>query len=356
MNKDDSQFHYMKQFLGGNTAHRQNVPQPGTYKDKFVRGSRSEKPQAPGSVRAMPEADPPKPETASFQSQFMKMQRVDKKSKERPPKKKSPKTRIDTPEMAHATEKPASPSDKDDGNRSFQGILGRLEIKRSRYAGHELPSLSKRVEKQLIANNIQLSLIEGHLITSNRSVKSVYISSSFFGEGRTLTSISVAYSLACFNQKKVLLVETNERNPSLQSLFSASTNMNIQRLLEENAPPEEEILPTAYPNFFLLPAREKRPLVHLDKFIQVVDGLKQEFDYLIIDGKPILSSSDFFKLSSCLDGVIIVVECEKTKWEVVQNIEEKIARTQVPYRGIILNKRKFYMPGGIYKLLTRRYL
>lgn len=245
------------------------------------------------------------------------------------------------------------------GDRSspcFEGLFKRLAAIRGKYAESELPCLSPKFEKQLSSNTFQLNLIEGHLIIDNKPVKSVYISSSFFGEGRTFGAISVAYALACLNQKKVLLIDTNERNSSIHKHFKVTTDISIQDLLRQDGCPEDNIIPTFYPNLFLITAREKEPLVNFARLCQMIEGFKQVFDYIIIDGKPVLSSSDFFKLLPCLDGIVLVVECEKTKWEVVQNIEERINKTRIPYRGVILNKRKFYMPKSVYKLLSRRYL
>jgi len=49
-----------------------------------------------------------------------------------------------------------------------------------------------------------------------------------------------------------------------------------------------------------------------------------------------------------------VVECEKTKWEVVQLAQGKLKQAGVQHIGVVLNKRKYYLPSSVYRLLSKR--
>ena len=56
-------------------------------------------------------------------------------------------------------------------------------------------------------------------------------------------------------------------------------------------------------------------------------------------------------LVSQVDGVILVVEAEKTRWQVALNVKEKILQHGGNLLGVVFNKRQFYIPNFIYKYL-----
>ncbi len=83
-------------------------------------------------------------------------------------------------------------------------------------------------------------------------------------------------------------------------------------------------------------------------FARVIRDLASHHDYLVMDGDSVLASSDVWVLGKHFDGVLLVVECERTKWEVVDLSREKISRAGGTVLGVILNKRKYYVPKAFY--------
>lgn len=81
------------------------------------------------------------------------------------------------------------------------------------------------------------------------------------------------------------------------------------------------------------------------------DSIIEEFDFILINLPANLLSSDFLLLSNKTDGVIILVEAEKTRWHVVEHLSNKIKNQGVNVLGVLLNKRKFYVPKILYKFL-----
>jgi len=53
-------------------------------------------------------------------------------------------------------------------------------------------------------------------------------------------------------------------------------------------------------------------------------------------------------LAGQVDGVVLVAECEQTKWEILALCKEKLGRLGGQVLGVILNKRQFYIPGALY--------
>jgi len=79
--------------------------------------------------------------------------------------------------------------------------------------------------------------------------------------------------------------------------------------------------------------------------------LKQRFDLVLVDSLPAAVSSDGLAISSKVDGVILVMEAETTRWPVAENLKDAIIRSGGKVLGVVFNKRRYYIPGFIYKRL-----
>lgn len=81
------------------------------------------------------------------------------------------------------------------------------------------------------------------------------------------------------------------------------------------------------------------------------DSLRQKYDLVLVDSSSASSSPDGIEISRGVDGVILVVEAEKTRWQVVENLKEKIENSGGNILGMVFNKRRFYIPESIYQRL-----
>jgi len=81
------------------------------------------------------------------------------------------------------------------------------------------------------------------------------------------------------------------------------------------------------------------------------ERLRQRFDLVLVDSLPAATSADGLAISAKVDGVILVVEAETTRWPVVQTLKDSILRSGGKVLGIVLNKRRYYIPDSIYKRL-----
>lgn len=87
---------------------------------------------------------------------------------------------------------------------------------------------------------------------------------------------------------------------------------------------------------------------HLNSFFE---KLKQQFDFILVDSPPVSVSAIGLALVHKVDGVVLVVEAEKTRWPVARRAKERIIKAQGNILGIIFNKRRYYIPSFIYKRL-----
>jgi Mrp family chromosome partitioning ATPase len=83
----------------------------------------------------------------------------------------------------------------------------------------------------------------------------------------------------------------------------------------------------------------------------MLNDLRDRFDFIIIDGAPLNGYSESFFLASKVDGVILVVEAERTKKQVIKKIKKELEWGPVNLLGVVLNKKKNYIPPALERFI-----
>lgn len=86
----------------------------------------------------------------------------------------------------------------------------------------------------------------------------------------------------------------------------------------------------------------------LRDLLQLLAG---QYRFVIIDGDPVYSSGDILTLSTQVDGVVLVVRSEETRWEVAQAAAQRLIQAEAKLIGSVFNARKYYMPKWVYDRL-----
>lgn len=82
---------------------------------------------------------------------------------------------------------------------------------------------------------------------------------------------------------------------------------------------------------------------------QFADALRSRFDMVVIDAPPLGSTWDSILISEIVDGIILVVEAETTRWQSIRNNMEQFGGNQEKILGAIFNKQRHYIPNFIYR-------
>jgi Mrp family chromosome partitioning ATPase len=83
----------------------------------------------------------------------------------------------------------------------------------------------------------------------------------------------------------------------------------------------------------------------------IVEALRAEFDYVLIDCPALRESNDILSLAPFVSGVILIVEADKTRRDQILNAEKSIEFARGKLIGHILNKRSYLVPEWIYRRL-----
>jgi Mrp family chromosome partitioning ATPase len=81
------------------------------------------------------------------------------------------------------------------------------------------------------------------------------------------------------------------------------------------------------------------------------ERLRQQYDYILIDAPALAAAPSATALSRLTDGVIMVVEAERTRWPVVKHSKEELERAGATVLGVFLNRRRYYIPRVLYDRL-----
>lgn len=214
--------------------------------------------------------------------------------------------------------------------------------------------LPKKLQTVLTKNSRELSTVEGNLLSAarDREVKTILVTSSTNFEGKTVSAIHMAYGLATETNAKVLLVDANLHSPKLYELFDVDSSPGLSDLFISKTEFSDVIRETEDKNLMIMPhGTEITNILDVFRskfFKEKLDFLRQNFDYVIFDGGSTLGSSDASVIAKHFDGVILVVECEKTRKEVFLQAKEKINNVGGHVLGTVLSKRKYHIPKILY--------
>lgn len=191
-------------------------------------------------------------------------------------------------------------------------------------------------------------------LNSGKKIKALLFSSCTRGEGTSTVLINFTTSLAA-DGDRVLLVDANLRNPSLHAAFHLERENGLTELLLNQRTLEEVIKETGVPNLSVITsgAFHPNPFVMCESSClnARVEDMKSNADWVLFDSPAITSCRDAASLAASMDGVILVVEAEKTRWEVAENARKSIKRGNGNVLGVVLNKRKYPIPNWVYKRL-----
>jgi Mrp family chromosome partitioning ATPase len=174
-------------------------------------------------------------------------------------------------------------------------------------------------------------------------------------EGTSTLAREFARTLAMRLGKSVLLLDADPELPTHHQAFNINITHGIKEVIKEGASIVEALYRVDETSLFVsvisINSTYGTDLFDSPKIDSVWEQLKKRFDVVVVDSPPGSSSPIGFAICRTVDGVIIVLEAEKTRWPVVVSIKKRIMQNGGNVIGVILNKRRFYIPDWIYRRL-----
>ncbi len=187
------------------------------------------------------------------------------------------------------------------------------------------------------------------------SVKTILITSPAHGGGSTTTATSFAKTMAQFCRLNVLLIDANLRSPRLHEIFNVEYNQGLGDLLTQEEDKASLFKKVGHGNLYLIPCGKKNsgPLAIFEsaRFDKTLKLMREKFDYVILDAPPVSGYAETKVMGKKVDGVILVIESGKTRKQVAIRAKQELEDAGAKVLGVILNRRKHYIPEWIYQRL-----
>ena len=187
-----------------------------------------------------------------------------------------------------------------------------------------------------IRTNIEYSNVD-------QNTKTILVTSSDKNEGKTTTVSNLAVSFANLN-KKVLIIDCDLRNPSIHKMFKLNNIYGLTDILAKDRAVDKCIQETELGNLYVLTSGAIPPnpaeILSSEKMKNLIEDLKNIYDYIFIDTPPIGLVTDAGVLSSFTDGVVLVVKSESVEKKYLEETKKKLDAVDARILGAILNSYK----------------
>jgi protein-tyrosine kinase len=176
-------------------------------------------------------------------------------------------------------------------------------------------------------------------IQAKSGLKTIAISSSLPGEGKTLTTMNLGLCYTHLPQQRVLLIDGDLRTCGLTSMLDHPSSPGLAEVLSGEVSPDEAIVATNQKNLFMLPAGTvSTPPPELftgPRWQEFMAHCSEMFKLVLIDTPPILPLSDFELISAACDGIVMVVRAHHGQRETLQKTAGAIDQKKL--LGVVFN-------------------
>lgn len=170
----------------------------------------------------------------------------------------------------------------------------------------------------------------------------IQISSSLPGEYKTTTSANLA-AVYKENGHKVVLVDCDLRKPKVHRATKLLNDVGLTNYLVDKISYEELIHTSEY-GFDVITAGEAVPYPHVvlnsKKFVDLLEKLKENYEYVIVDSPPVLLVTDSLILSEKVDTTLFVINQKIAKKSAVKEALQLLDQSKARVSGIILSNVK----------------
>ena len=184
-----------------------------------------------------------------------------------------------------------------------------------------------------LCTNIQLS---------GDKLKVISVTSVNPGEGKSTTSINIAWSFARAGYK-TLLIDGDIRNSVMSGVFKSREKITgLTEFLSGTTDLSHGLCDTNIENLFVVQSGSVSPnptaLLQSKNFNDMIETLRKYFDYIIVDTAPIGFVIDAAIITQKCDASILVTAMGEANKRDVQKAKQQLEQTGKPFLGVVLNK------------------
>lgn len=220
----------------------------------------------------------------------------------------------------------------------------------------------KNTNEKLLINDIRkkvtFSIVESYknirtnlmaLMTKN-DAKILAISSPNAAEGKSTTALNIAITVSQL-EKKVLIIDADTHRPTIHKKLKLENKYGLLNLLLDECDLEKALY---HHNDYLdvltsgTNAAKPSELLNSEKFTELLDDLRNKYDYIIVDTPPINPVSDALVIAQKVDVVVLVIRAFTTTHDAFKKALKSLNVLDIKVDGVIVNGSD-PRPKGYYK-------
>jgi protein-tyrosine kinase len=179
-------------------------------------------------------------------------------------------------------------------------------------------------------------------VRNEKRLKTVLVTSSISGEGKTFVVSNLAQSLVRQKDRRVLIIDADLRAPRQHVVLGAPKAPGLCEFLSGSADLLSTIQFGPIENLCLIPggstesAREPSDLLSGPEFKRLLDLVTPVFDWILIDTPPVVPVADPTMIAALCDGVLVVVKANATDFQLAQKACQEFQDKNLI--GVVLNR------------------
>src|SRR5215204_5638605 len=181
------------------------------------------------------------------------------------------------------------------------------------------------------------------LSTAGRAPKSLLVTSSLPGEGKTTTAVNTAISLAQTGAS-VVIIDADMRRPRLQSIFDMHGQLGLSSILSSDANEDDMLSMVRADQESGLSVLTSGPippnpaeLLGSDQMRRLIATLQANYTHVVVDSPPVSSFTDGVLISTMVDGVLLVVHGGRSSRHIVRRSKQLLSDVGAKIFGVVLN-------------------
>lgn len=216
------------------------------------------------------------------------------------------------------------------------GVVGSIPLDKER---RNEPAISFENENSAIAEAFRKLRTNLQFLAVDNPPRVIVVTSSMAEEGKTTTAINIALALA-EAEHNVVIVDGDLRRPRLATYLNVVGSVGFSTVLAGSASLGDVIQKTRFPGLSILSSGPVPPnpseLLGSQAAKNVIDELRSQYDFVIIDSSPLLAVTDAAILAANADGVLIMARWARTKREQLSHAVRNLESVGAPLLGAVL--------------------
>lgn len=172
-------------------------------------------------------------------------------------------------------------------------------------------------------------------------VKVLAVVSASSREGKTSLASQLAVSVARATGRPTLLIDGDMRAPDIDNIFEVRSEPGLAEALKGSCSASEAVVLNGVDNLYIMPAGKLKSSPHKltgrGRFEKLIDELRAQYDYIVIDTPPVLAAGESLIMASVADAVIVAAMHNRSRVHQVRHVVQLLMSAGAKTAGIVLN-------------------